>query len=359
MSWAAVGVNPTLDRSGRDVAVVVAKVAYRVSPEGVVRRVLAPVRRDDVRDEGGGVRFPGDLTADEKPGTDVGLVGVAHPPLRGGGGPRGRSFAWLSVGGLRKVITVHGPRVYVKGWRGVAPSEPGPLVDPVPLRYDLAYGGSDPLTGAVEALNPIGMGFSSDPLRLIGLPVPPLGLAEETEGVTSGPPAHATFAPIPAQWEPRRSLAGTHDAAWARERAPVRPRDFDPRHHAWSTPGLYSAAPLVGDEPVEVGGVLPEGTWRFRLPSYAVAFESVCEGRHEVHATHLDSFLIDSETRAVELCWRASIRLPKKWERLERILVLGVGELSEEVLRGQGPPAGKRSGERAQVGAGVGGEGKP
>jgi hypothetical protein len=241
------------------------------------------------------------------------------------------------MGPQRKVVAIHGPRVYTKDWRGaVLPSEPAPLVEPVPLRYDLAFGGTDPTTGKAEPHNPVGMGFSSQPQRLIGQPAPPLEPATVQEGGAESHPSHGTFAPIPAQWEPRRSRIGTHDAAWAKNRAPVRPRDFDPRHHAWSTPGLYGATPLVGDEPVEVGGVLPEGTWKFRLPRYAVRFASRVKGELRPHETHLDSVLIDADTRVVELCFRAAIVLPRKWQMLERIFVLGEGTLPEDVIRGPG-----------------------
>jgi hypothetical protein len=252
---------------------------------------------------------------------------------------------------VRKVVTVFGPRVYVKGWRGgVSPSEPAPLVDPVPLRFDLAYGGTDPVTGATEPYNPIGMGFASDPAHLIGRPAPLLEPAAAQDGGAAPNPAHGAFAPIPAHWEPRRSLIGTLDAAWVKGRAPVRPRDFDLRHHAWSIPGLYCPTPLVGDEQVEVGGVLPEGLWRFRLPKYAVRFESVADGLRAAHATHLDTLLIDADTRVVELCWRASIVLPKKWERIERISVLGVGELPEDVIRGPRQPVVRGSADPIRAG---------
>lgn len=332
VSWASVAGDTMVDRHGRDVALVVAKMAYRVSTKGDVRYVLAPLRGGDERDEGGGVWFPSDLGADEKPGTDVGLVGTAYPPPRSSG--KTQAYAWLSVGPLRKVVRVFGPRVYAKNWRGVVPTEPAPLVEPVPLRYSHAYGGTDPVTGAMEPHNPIGIGFSSNPARLVGQPAPPLEPAEP-EGGAAPHPSHAAFAPIPAQWEPRRSLIGTHDEAWSKNRAPLRPKDFDPRHHNWSVPGLHSATPLTGDEQIEVGGVLPEGVWRFQLPRYAVRFESVIAGETASHDTHMDSLHIDAESRTVELCWRVAVRLPRKWQHLERIRVLGVGKLSEEVIRGQ------------------------
>ena len=318
-----------MDARGRDVAIVVAKMAYEVSQEGAVRRVLSSVRRAEQRDEAGGLAFPNEVEAHEKPGTDVGLIGMACPPRAAN---TRTAYAWLTVGSIRKVVLVYGPRVYVKGWRGVVPSDPAPLVHPVPLRFDHAFGGTDPITGAADPTNPVGRGFASDPDRLVGEPAHALEPAPE--GGTPPPPSHATFAPIPANWEPRRSLAGTNDHAWARSRAPVRPRDFDPRHFNWSVRGLHSQAPLLGDEQVEIGGVRPEGVWRFRLPRYAVTIESITDGLHASHPTHLDTFFVDAERRLVELVWRAAIPLPRKWERLSRIAVLGAGELPEEVILG-------------------------
>jgi hypothetical protein len=332
ISWASVGLETTMDRHGRDVAIVVAKMAYTVSLQGKPKLALAPVRRGDIPDIGGSVRFPSDLVADEKPGTDVALVGTAYPPPRSA---KGRAYAWLSMGYLRKVVVMHGPRFYAKDWRGnIAPSEPGPLVEPVPLRYDLTFGGTDPSNSTLEPHNPIGMGFSSQPSKLVGQPAPPLEPASAQEGGVESHASHGCFAPIPAHWEPRRSRIGTHDTAWAKSRAPVRPRDFDPLHHSWATPNLYSATPLLGDEQIEVGGVLPEGTWKFKLPRYEVTFGSRVEGKMTPHATHIDSVIIDADTRAVELCFRASILLPRKWQMLERIVVLGVGTLPEDVIRG-------------------------
>ena len=332
ISWASVGLETTLDRHGRDIAVVVAKVAYTVSVQGKPKLALAPVRHGEITDTGGTIRFPSDVEADEKPGTDVGLVGTAYPPLRSG---KGRAYAWVAMGPLRKVVAIHGPRFYSKDWRGnIVPSDPGALVEPVPLRYDLAFGGTDPTNGSSEPRNPIGMGFSSQPAKLVGQPVPPLEPAGLQEGGTESHPAHGCFAPICAHWEPRRSRIGTYDANWAKSRAPVRPRDFDSFHYSWATPNLYSPTPLLGDEPIEVGGVLPEGTWKFKLPRYAVTFGSLVEGKMTAHPTHMDSVLIDADKRSVEMCFRAAILLPRKWQMLERIVVLGVGTLPEEVIRG-------------------------
>ena len=59
-------------------------------------------------------------------------------------------------------------------------------------------------------------------------------------------PAPGGFGPIGPDWEPRQRHAGTYDERWKRERAPVLPADFDPRHNCVAPPGLWSATPLLG-----------------------------------------------------------------------------------------------------------------
>jgi hypothetical protein len=125
---------------------------------------------------------------------------------------------------------------------------------------------------------------------------------------------------------------GTCDAAWAEERGPIRPLDFDLLHHSWAAPGLHAKTPLRGDEPIEVGGVLPEGTWRFKLPLYPIFFESVLDDQVRNHPTHLDGLLIDADERVVELTYRTSIVLPMKWERLQEIRSSGPTSLDRAML---------------------------
>jgi hypothetical protein len=88
----------------------------------------------------------------------------------------------------------------------------------------------------------------------------------------------------------------------------------------------------LGDEPIEVGGVLPEGTWRFKLPRYPIFFESVLDDQVRLHPTHLDGLLIDADERTVELTYRASIILPMKWDRLQAIRSFATVSLAPEML---------------------------
>lgn len=327
-SWMTVRCLSMEDHRGAPVVVIVAKMAYRVSARGVVSVSQAPVRLASVpAGPRGSVRHPSDYVF-EKPGTDVLLVGTAHPPVDR---PVTEMDVSLRVGLLDKALRVYGPRVFYQGVLGVAPGPPGKL-EPTPLIWENAYGGRDesvPERWVIEPRNPIGVGFAVDRNRLIGTPAP--SIEEARSPLSSRTPTPGGFGPIGPDWEPRQRYAGTCDERWRRERAPVLPADFDTRHNCVAPPGLWSATPLLGNEPVEVVGATPEGVWRFRLPPYEPSFASVIQGVRREHETHLDTFLIDADERTVELSWRVCIPLPKKAERVERLSVTTTMTLPESV----------------------------
>lgn len=342
-SWMTVRCLPMEDHRGVPLVVIVAKMAYRVSARGAVSIASAPVRLSaEPSGPRGSLRFPSDYVFD-KPGTDVLLVGTATPPADRAVTEMDVS---LRVGPLEKALRVHGPRLFYQGVLGVAPGPPGRL-EPTPLIWELSYGGRDesiPDRWVVEPRNPIGMGFAVDRSRLLGTLAPPI--EEARSPLVSRAPAPGGFGPIGPDWEPRQRHAGTYDERWKRERAPVLPADFDPRHNCVAPPGLWSATPLLGNEPVEVVGATPEGVWRFRLPPYEPSFASVIQGVRREHATHLDTFLIDADERLVELSWRVAIPLPRKAERIDRLEVSSTMTLPESVT-GEAPVQAR--GERAST----------
>jgi hypothetical protein len=331
-SVAAARCVPSVDRHGRDVIVVVAKVTLEVSIHGEVWRAAepAPVRVRDETVAGGwsSIRFPSDL-ADEKLGTDVLLVGTAHPPRRekvneadatlrvarpavGDGAPR------LAI---EKTVRVFGPRVFYSGALGVVPG-PAAALAPTPLTYENAYGGtdaSDPINLVTELRNPVGTGFARKRATLAGRPAP---LLEDPAAPIAGrAPAPACFGAIASHWSPRTERVGTHDEVWRRERAPYRPLDFDPRHNNFAPDDLHVDEPLSGGELVQVTGVLSEGAWRFRLPSYALAFEGRVDAVRVDLPGHLDTVIVDADARRVELVWRTTLRVPKKPGFIDHVCV--------------------------------------
>lgn len=334
-TYATVHAEPMMDRHGADVLAVIAKLALAFDRTGQLGLSARPVRKHDEADGAGGIRFPCDLAA-EKPGTDVALVGTLVPPERPAQAP---VFAWLRVGALGKAIHVHGARVLMSGLTGVAPGPAAPVAR-TPLLHALAHGGIDheAQPWSFEPHNLSGRGHAASAGKLVGRPAPqiepaPLPDVYPPPDVRSLPArAQAAFAPIPPQWEPRRSRMGTEDARWRRTRAPVAPEDLDPRNESWAPWGLWSEAPLLGNEPVEIGGLRPDAPLRFLLPGFAPAFQSVERGLLRAHPTHLDGVLFDMDEGVVELTWRAAVPLPLKWARLERVAVLPAPPLSPEIV---------------------------
>jgi hypothetical protein len=337
---------PMEDHRGADVVVVVAKMGYRVSPRGVVTIASAPVRISALNGgPRGSLTVPSDWVS-EKPGTDILMKAVAYPP-------RDREVTEmdvsLRVGLIDKALRVYGPRVHYQGAIGVVPGPAGRFGAPLPIVYENAFGGvdtTDHKRWGAEARNTLGVGFALDRPRLVGTP------AHTIEDLSAPLAARATtpgsFAPISADWEPRVRYAGTYDERWKRERAPVFPVDFDTRHNACASPGLWSSAPLKGDEPVEVLGCTPDGApWRFRLPIYEPSFTCVIRGEEQELPTHLDTFFIDAEERKVELTWRAVVKLPRKSELVERIEVNAAPNLPDSVFEGPRDDAEARAGQEA------------
>lgn len=334
-TYATVHAEPMLDRHGADVLSVVAKLTLAFDRTGQLGLSARTIRMHDEADGSGGIRYPSDLAA-EKAGTDIALVGTLVPPERPG---QSQTTAWLRVGSLGKAVQVFGPRVYMSALPGVAPGPAAPLAR-TPLIPALAYGGTDQEARpwSFEPWNPVGRGHAASPGKLVGRPAPQIEPAPMPDvypppDVRSVPArAQAAFAPIPPQWEPRRSRAGTEDAHWRRTRAPVVPEDFDPRSESWAPAGLWSETPLSGAEAVEIGGLRPGAPFRFLLPGFAPSFHSAERGGSlRTHATHLDGVLFDMDDGVVELVWRAAVPLPLKWARLERVEVLPARPLASEI----------------------------
>jgi hypothetical protein len=132
------------------------------------------------------------------------------------------------------------------------------------------------------------------------------------------------LAPIARHWTPRSEKYGTLNEEHFKYRHPVAPVDFDERYNCCGHPDLWARAPLKGDEAVELTGMTPEGVWRFQLPFYEPRFDVEIDGEAKRLETHLDTILIDVENpdeRIVELTWRAHVRMPKKSERVGKILI--------------------------------------
>ena len=236
---------------------------------------------------------------------------------------------------IDKTVRVYGPRVWQKGLMGVVPGPPQPL-GPTPLIYENSYGGRDdgvPERPLVEERNPVGTGVARDLAALVGLAAP--CLEDPRQPLGSRKPAPAGFGPIPSHWLPLAAHGGTYDEAWRRERAPVRPVDFNPRFDGCAPDDQHCEPPLRGDEGYEIHGVLPNQAWRFKLPLYRPSFVAKRRDEPEERAlsTHLDTVIIDADEGVVELVWRASVPLPPVPQLLHWVRVASPDRLPDEIER--------------------------
>jgi hypothetical protein len=313
---------PYKDKTGRESLVVVLKYTFAIGPDGRVavdeRDAVEPSPVDEYNGPDAtraSIRRPSDLFED-KPGTDVILVGHAHAPLRSNAASMDVS---LRVGPIAKTVRAHGLRVWTEGVFGrLAPGPARPIQEPVPLIYELAYGGldlSNPDKPVGEPRNTVGRGVARDSKKLVGQPAVQI---EDPDDATKP----AGFGALHRHWQPRAAFAGTYDDAWLENKAPFPPDDYDPRFNVSVPHDQWSPAPLRGDEPIEIRGATPEGIWRFQLPRLALGFSSTVGGTRTEHRSHLDTIFIDADRYRAELTWRAQVPMPRKYEMLERVYIV-------------------------------------
>lgn len=313
------------DKTGRENLVVIVKYTFNIDEAGhtsVVEDGTDPLMADLSNGEDpatSSIRKPSDL-ADEKPGTDVILIGHAHPPLRSTA-----SYVDVSmrVGPIQKTVRAHGLRTWMWGtFGGLVPGPSRAIREPVPLLYELAFGGldlSDPTKPVGEPRNTVGRGVAREPKTLVEKPAAQL---ERPDGpIGPGDNTPMGFGAIHRHWEPRARYAGTYDEAWMSEKMPLLPDDFDPRFNVTVPHDQWSEVPLRSDVPVEIRGATPGGLWRFSLPRLTPGFSSFVGNTRREHRTHLDTFLIDADQLRVELTYRAIVPLPRKYEMLESVRI--------------------------------------
>jgi hypothetical protein len=231
-----------------------------------------------------------------------------------GGVPAPEVDVGIRVAGRTKLLRVHGLRQWRRGLLAVTPSAAAPALR-TPLAWSCAYGGldlSDPERPLEEARNPVGRGVARNIERLVGQPAPQIEAPGAPIRAAGERHAPVGCAPLGRHFEPRRSHAGTYDAAWLRSVYPARPKDYRPEHEHCAAPDLVFAEPLRGGEPVRLQGVHEAGPLAFALPKWLVRVEALVDGRTQERRPHLDTVVVDTDAMVLELVWRTLFRCPPR-----------------------------------------------
>ncbi|ABM61706.1 DUF2169 family type VI secretion system accessory protein [Halorhodospira halophila] len=193
-----------------------------------------------------------------------------------------------------------------------ASDPPGALEGPVPLTYELAYGG--PLGGPRHrryARNPVGRGHRAAWWGAAAGPSPRL-LWDDHRATRRGAPAG--FGPLAAAWAPRARRFGRLDAHAYRQ-GQLRYRRL-PRPDAWNAAPADQCldTPLCGDERIRLQGVLPgvdpDHTVIWQLPGGGPQVTLHRPGRGQRVTVQADTLGIDADAGRVWLVWRGWVPEP-------------------------------------------------
>lgn len=305
------------DEVFRPIVTPVIKATFDILPQGQLKFAqeqipvrLAPVHYGDPQKTS--YQFEPE-TAFTKVTTDVAILGSA---VSAGGTVR-QLLVDIQVGNLRQQLAVIGDRQWLLHNRRLQMSDPVPF-EKMPLIFERAFGGWDRRAQSAEdhdfePRNTLGRGFFVPGLINSEMPMW-LPNIEDPRNLIQ----HINDRPAPAgcgftlpHWQPRVRLAGTYDEAWAEQRSPLLPLDFDRRFLNAAVPALTAPQYLRGDEPVRIRNMTPNGELTFQLPAMRAP---VCEIHLrdmpvESLSTSLDTVIIDVSNLQVQLIWRTCISL--------------------------------------------------
>ncbi|MEM7156591.1 MAG: DUF2169 domain-containing protein [Myxococcota bacterium] len=287
--------------------VVAIRATYDVDAQGkleLAEEQLPPLLAPEYFGDAGqsSLRQDSDLL-EAKPGTDVLVHGSAIAPR---GRPAESVLVNLRLGPIDKRIVVFGDRVYYEGALGQSTTSPKPFVDKA-IRYESAFGGGDvsdpdPAKWTLDERNPVGLGFGTTQANT------PAHSIEYASGRpnAAGP---AGFGPIDRGWLPRRTLAGTYDAAWVEGRKPLLPADYDPAFALSAPADQRTPVPLQGGERMAVSNMTPESMLVVELPRKQFALSTRFGAKEQPHAAKMTTVLLETDERRLSLVWQSSLRV--------------------------------------------------
>lgn len=311
------------DRDGSEVWLVAVKCTFDIAPDGSTRICAEQpplMRAPEYSGEPGASSLlcDADLLL-KKTTTDVIAIGHAYAPY---GQPVTALDATLCVGPIRKRLRVFGDRV----WTAVGASSPMPFVK-MPLLYERAYGGRDPLSQTPEqdwdARNPVGTGFAMDANSANECRLPNFEYPDQLIGSWRDRPEPAGFGAVSSHWLPRQKLSGTYDDRWMKERQPLLPEDLDDRFFQCAPADQQTPEFLRGGEVMELHNLSSEPLLRTVLPRVFLRFNtSFATGETTTHPpANLHTVLVDTDRCRVSLVWHSALPCHHQVHRLERTVI--------------------------------------
>ena len=169
--------------------------------------------------------------------------------------------------------------------------------------------------------NPVGLGWGTRDTVWAGTLLPsvfPYGKTVLNAGAKMGT---AGFGALPASWTPRAGYGGTYDAAWARKRQPLPPKDFDPRYRQSAPEDQQFKKGLRGGALVELEHLTPDGHASFRLPAVHLGLEVFFGRVSQRCRPELKTLIIEPSERRFILVWQAALACQNRDHLIERTLI--------------------------------------
>jgi hypothetical protein len=320
------GCTLAVDKLGHEHVLVVGKATFDIANDGhcslsTVQQPLEVADRHHGDPAASSIRYECDFAL-HKPFTDVVLNASAHAPA---GQPVAETVVGFALGSLRKLIRVHGDRVWERSLRGLKVSAAHPFLT-MPLRWERAFGGSDrdpshPDRFVCEVRNLVGTGFfANERSDMAGTPVPNMEHPDHPIVSCVRRSIPIGFGFVSRNWQPRLSHAGTFDAQWQEHQFPFLPEDFDDLYFQ-SAPEDQRCAHLLGGERVVLVNLTPQGRTEFVVPTFPMSMHLVFRTGHDRLTPRLDTLIIEPDQNRCILVWRASTRLTQKLTDILEVLV--------------------------------------
>ncbi len=311
-SWSA-GLYPGWNRQGQRQQTLVVKIGFAFDNRGqLTPHALPIVASDEYRSE----PETSSLTAATetvpfKRGAEFYLYGSAQP------GPSTSESVQVAVG-LRynnscywsKDIRVFGKRRWERNFFTLLPGSPEPLVEPLELIYEHAYGGHDPHHQHEGYLaNPAGCGFSLRGLRSKGLTLPQL---EQGPPFIASPASRvrpAGFGPIPSHWAPRSEVPVTIDSdAVAAGTCPFKGEQPQELYNCAPRDQRFEQ-PFVGPMTLKLTGLVANSPRELllKIPEPTPVVQVDLDLQEQIMKLSCDTLIVDSQRQTLALVFRGAV----------------------------------------------------